>query len=76
MIFLCVYTHRGTHVYSLIWTSVESALNLTPEKLQGSCEAEHMAVPYPFGDQAMLCLNLASESEYSCCMSLVLLKLA
>ena len=42
-------------MFSLIWTFVESAQNLTPEKLQGSCKAEHMAVTYLFGDQAMLC---------------------
>ena len=72
-LFPCVYT-KMISVYSLIQrTSVEFALDLTPEKSQGGHKAEDMTVTRPFGDHTQLCLTLAFKSEHSCSAPLTLL---
>ena len=64
--FACVYT-RGTLVYSLIRrTFIEPTQNLTLEKSQGGCKAEHTTVTHPCGDRARSCLTWAFESKCSC----------
>ena len=62
-LFACAYT-QGTSVYSLIWrTFVESAQNLTPQKISGCTQSLARNCHHPFGDHTPSCLTLAFEKN-------------
>ena len=52
------------YVEGLEW-GIESAQNMTPEKL--GQKALHTTVAHACGDHAQLCSIMAFESERSCC---------